>query len=255
MTFLTISDVHIKESGDKSEKLLINFLELALEKKVEKVFLLGDIFDLMVGGHLLYQESYPNTFKAIEKVLKAGIRVIQLEGNHDFHFKKLITMLLKQWGLEVSVWEYLTAPSVEEINGHRFLFAHGDEIELGNESYKRYRKFIRSGFINFLANYVVSPRFTRSIGQNASHKSRERNTERYSEMYEEEKVRPLFRESAQLAAKRYNVNTVICGHSHCYDEFSQDNFQYFNNGFLPRTKKCFYFDGEGVKPLDLSSGS
>ena len=253
MTFVTISDVHIKQKGDLPSELFIKFLKYAIQKKVKKVYLLGDVFDLLVGGHLLYEKSYPEVFGALKKVIEEGIKITQLEGNHDFHFEPLIKKLLKKWDYDSSVWTYSAEPIVEQNSEKRILFAHGDEIELGNESYKKYRAFIRSSFIKFLANKIVSPYITRAIGQNASKKSRKRNTKRYDEKYEEEKVRPLFRESALQAAIEYNVDIVICGHSHCFDHFEKEGLLYFNNGYLPRTKKFFYFDGENIEAIELDS--
>jgi UDP-2,3-diacylglucosamine hydrolase len=254
MTFLTISDVHIKEEGDLSEELFLSFLSHAISNDIKKVYLLGDIFDLLVGGHLLYEEVYPKVFTALRNVLEHNIQIVQLEGNHDFHFENLIKKLLKKWKVKDSLWTYHNTPLVENYDGKRILFAHGDEIEIGNETYKRYRRFIRSKPIYFLANYLVSPKLTRAIGQNASRKSRLRNTKRYDAKYEEENVRPLFRDSAKAAAIEYEADIVICGHSHCFDIFEKETFSYYNNGYLPRSKQCFYYDGNSLGVLDLNSG-
>ncbi len=253
MKFITISDVHIKEEGDFSEKLFLSFLDQAKFLAVDKVYLLGDIFDLLVGGHLYYETIYPQVFLKLNLLLKSGIKIIQLEGNHDFHFKALIDKLLKKWQMSPEMWKYESSPVVEIVDGKRILFAHGDEIEIGNESYKKYRRFIRSGAINFLANKVVSPRITRKIGQRASHKSRKRNNIRYDEKYEEEKVRPLFRASAVQASSQYNASIVICGHSHCFDMHEEDSVYYLNNGYVPRTQKFFYFDGEKFESIKLDT--
>jgi UDP-2,3-diacylglucosamine hydrolase len=253
MKFITISDVHIKEEGDSSEELLLRFFKKAKELEVGTIYLLGDVFDLLVGGHLLYESAYPRVFSTMREALERGVEIVQLEGNHDFHFEALVKKLLLKWNVEESRWKYETAPLVREYNQDKILFAHGDEIELGNESYKRYRRFIRSGLINFLANKVVSPKFTRAIGKRASRKSRKRNTDRYNEKYEEEKVRPLFRKTAMQASDDYGVNIVICGHSHCFDIFEEKGLKYYNNGYLPRTKKCFFYDGVSVESIDLDS--
>ncbi len=75
MKFVAISDVHIKHSQDDASRLLVKFLNHSEVKNSEKIFLLGDIFDLMCGPHEEYFERFNDVFSAIESHISAGREV------------------------------------------------------------------------------------------------------------------------------------------------------------------------------------
>ncbi len=254
MKFVSISDVHIKEPGDKAEKLFLQFLDSAETKESEVIFLLGDIFDLLVGQGYEVVERYKVIFSCIKDLLKSGKKIIQYEGNHDFHFQKLVSDLSHSWGLEKNQWEYKTKPMAISYGSDKILFCHGDEIEIGNYGYKFYRMWIRSWPIHFLSNYVVPGKWVQAIGDDASKKSRERNNNRYSEELMNEEVRPKFRMAARKASVKYGTSIVVCGHSHCKDEYREEGLQYFNNGYFPISKSFIYGDGEEIKLISLPTG-
>ncbi len=241
MKFVCISDVHIKLSGDLPANLFLKYLKSSQTKESDTVFLLGDIFDLLVGGHEEYIEKHQEIFDEIIRLISEGKRFYHFEGNHDFHFEKLISALLKRNDLPREKWVYLKKPLVLDVGGTATLFAHGDEIEIENLNYKIYKSFIRSSIIKILANYVVPFRIVDSIGQNASKNSRERNVKSYSSETNEY-VRDKFRRSFKTAQKKYGVKDVICGHSHCLDNYREDGL-YLNNGFFPATRTFTYYDG------------
>lgn len=54
MKYAVISDVHVKHPGDNAEKLLLTFLRNDEVRSSDAIFLIGDIFDLMVGPHSQY---------------------------------------------------------------------------------------------------------------------------------------------------------------------------------------------------------
>lgn len=249
--FVSISDVHIKEPGDKAEQLFLNFIESEETKQADYIFLLGDIFDLLVGSGYEVESRYSKVFMKIEECLKQGKKIFQYEGNHDFHFQNLVKHLCKKWSVDSKNWQYLKKPRVFDINGRKILFCHGDEIEIGNYSYKFYRLWIRSFPIHILSNHIVPPKWVQAIGDNASRKSRERNNDRYDENLIDEHVRPRFREAARRAADKYKADVVICGHSHCLDEYSRESIQYFNNGYFPITHSFISGDSEGISIIVL----
>lgn len=49
MQIVTISDVHIRPNCEKSYAVWENFLTHSKVKSADKIILLGDIFDLMIG--------------------------------------------------------------------------------------------------------------------------------------------------------------------------------------------------------------
>jgi UDP-2,3-diacylglucosamine hydrolase len=249
MQFVTISDVHIKEPGDKQEELFLKFLESDEVSKSSIIFLLGDIFDLVVGGHEDYYEKYKTVFDKLSQQCGKGKKIIQFEGNHDFHFPRLIKLIQEKNSLSEGSWEYHKKPLVLELQNRRILFAHGDEIEIENLSYNIYKAFIRSWPINFLANSVVPFSFVDGVGQYLSRKSRNRNNKRYSDELNEI-IKDKFRRTFKKAQKDFKVDDVICGHSHCLD-FYIDKGIYLNNGFFPATEKFNFFDGSEYRQVKL----
>ena len=89
MKFSAISDVHVKTSGDPAEVLLLSFLRNEDVQSSDIIFLLGDIFDLMIGPHSQYFVRFQNFFQEIRRLLLKGKKICYVEGNHDFHIKNL----------------------------------------------------------------------------------------------------------------------------------------------------------------------
>ncbi|MCR9206461.1 MAG: UDP-2,3-diacylglucosamine diphosphatase [Halobacteriovoraceae bacterium] len=250
MKFVAVSDVHIKIEGDKAERLFHQFLQHPLTTQANAIFLLGDIFDLIVGGHKEYLQAYPKTFDLLKKHLKEGKRIYQFEGNHDFHFEALLKYLKKEWELPDDSWTYHTNPMELTIDEKKFLFAHGDEIEIENPTYQRYRKFIRSGVINFLANKVVPFKIVNGIGVRASKKSRERNKKRYEVQEINPVVQDKFRRVFDIEREARNLDFLVCGHSHCKDLYEKEGW-YSNNGYFPQTQTFTSYDSGKINHIKL----
>ncbi len=145
---------------------------------------------------------------------------------------------------------YKNKPEVFNLNNQKILFCHGDEIEIGNYSYKFYRLWIRSFLIKFLADYIVPSKWVQSIGDNASKKSRERNNYRYNEEQVDMEVKPRFRKAAKKAAQKSGAEVIVCGHSHCLDDYSE-SIHYFNNGYFPITKTFVAGSEENIKLVSI----
>lgn len=228
MSILTISDVHIKKVNDKAYLLFMSFLEKAKSEDVETVFFLGDIFDLMVGEHQEYIEAFPELFLNIKEIARKK-RVYFLEGNHDFHLESILIKYI-----DSPLFEYSSGAKILKYQKQVILFCHGDDIELGNLSYKFYKFLIRSRFVKMLAVTCLKYETIKWIGDWASNRSRQRHVNRYSKDLDEF-IKAKFRDSAIVAADRYLVNGVVAGHSHMKDLFMNEEFVYMNNGYFPMT--------------------
>jgi UDP-2,3-diacylglucosamine hydrolase len=249
MKFVAISDVHIKEKGDDSYHLFLQFLRHPLTQQSDKIFLLGDIFDLLVGGHLEYYKRFESLFDEIVSLIKSGKKVIQLEGNHDFHFVDLIYFIKNKHQLKDEDWLYSTEPVF--LNSEGIMLAHGDEIEIENPKYQQYRSLIRSDFINLLANTLVPFRIVDKIGRRASEKSREVNSNRYDGHSDNEKVKERFRRMFKELQVEHQLKNLVCGHSHCADFFETDDGIYVNNGYFPKTRLFTYYENGCLMQKEL----
>ena len=225
-TIYAISDVHVKGNQDNSE-ILKEFLSLSF-KEGDVIYFLGDIFDLLVGPHAEYKQVYPWFFEFIEECKEQGVEVNYVEGNHDFHIENLF----KDSSINI-----LKGPQIKVWNDKKILLCHGDEIELGNSTYKIYKKFITSKPLNIVANYIMPYPVLRHIGERASQNSRNRNKNRYGNSQQNIEIRDRFRMTAIEAMNKFNVDIVLCGHSHFWDEFHFEGKSYYNCGFVPTSQK------------------
>ncbi len=237
MKFSAISDVHVKKSGDSAEDLLLSFLKNDDVKSSDIIFLLGDIFDLMIGPHSQYFSRFQNFFKELELILNRGVKVYYVEGNHDFHISKLYRNFLKVHS-HLNNSSFVMAPFFE-INDHgkKIYLAHGDDIELNNTNYKLFKAFVTSWPLKTFANYFMPHFFIKSVGEFSSEKSRKRNNKRYSQDSDLTPVRENFRASVEYFYKINPSQIYVLGHSHVKDHYiSENGFEYVNNGYAQHTK-------------------
>ncbi|MDC1173849.1 UDP-2,3-diacylglucosamine diphosphatase [Bacteriovoracaceae bacterium] len=240
------SDIHIKEKGDEGYQYLFSFLKSPKIQNSDKVILLGDIFDLMVGNRIEYITEFEEIFQLLKKLCEKGVEVYFFEGNHDFH----IDRIFKEYFSEFSnKFKFIKDDKVIiNIGKTRMRLSHGDDLEVDNLSYQRYKKVIRSQFIKLLADKVVPYRFVRAIGVKASKKSRKRNNKYFNQ---EDKIKEKFRNYALKVQEEENIDVLICGHSHVQDFFITDNFKYINNGYAQKTNSFIYINNQNIEFISL----
>lgn len=237
MSLSIISDVHIRNSSDERHDLFLSFLRNEKVQNSESIFLLGDIFDLVVGPYEEYISEFKEVYDELSNLLKNGKRIIYVEGNHDFCFSDMYLNSSNLNGIEV-----LKGGTVYTHQGKRIYLSHGDDFELGNTGYKFYRRFISSNFIKLLSSEITSYKFVKWVGDYQSKKSRERGVKNYGSGEKDEQIKSNFREGAENFSKMLNVDWVIGGHSHQKDLFEMNDFKYANNGFAPAEKTFIYIN-------------
>lgn len=237
MKFAAISDVHIKRAGDPAEHLLLSFLRNEDVQSSDVIFLLGDIFDLMIGPHSQYFVRYQAYFDELKKLLRKGIHVCYVEGNHDFHIRNLYRKFFEvNTDLDSSLFKI--QPYFEFFDAEKKIhLSHGDDMELGNPSYKFFKAVVTSLPLRYYANYLMPHFLIKGIGERSAQASRKRNNKRYSTESDLTPVRDNFRLSAEVFFKKNPSQIIVCGHSHVKDLYlSPNGFQYVNNGYAQHTK-------------------
>ena len=237
MKFSIISDVHVKKPGDSAEELLLRFLSTKDVESSDVIFLLGDIFDLMIGPHSQYLLRFQLFFDKIEKLLNKGVKICYVEGNHDFHIKKLYQAFFKLHA-HLDNSNFKMAPFFEfQDNGKKIYLAHGDDIELGNPEYRAFKSLVTSRPVEIFANYLMPHLFIKSLGEFSSEQSRKRNNKRYSSDSDLTPVKEKFRKSVEFFHATNSVEIIVLGHSHVKDHYvSPNGFEYVNNGYAQHTK-------------------
>jgi UDP-2,3-diacylglucosamine hydrolase len=214
----SISDIHIKSPTDKSYALLLDFLNHKEVSDSDGVLLLGDIFDFMMGEHKEYLDLYKDFFKALNSLLQNGKEVHFFEGNHDFHLEGLFKHHLKS-----EKFFYHTKGIQKTIGEKKVYFCHGDDIQIGDPTYKILKFVLRNRFSRFFSN-----------------KSRKRGQAYYSN---QDVIKEIFRKSAINFWKFNTADILVCGHSHCQDDFRpMENRKYLNNGYFPNSGNFLVID-------------
>lgn len=245
-----ISDVHIKKCQDKAYALLMSFFNHPMVKSSGAIYLLGDIFDFMVGRQKEYLELYKNYFHLLGELLNDGKEIHYFQGNHDVHVELNYRDYFRYHHITDHRFIYHDRPLVKRIWGKTFFFAHGDEIEIGNIGYKIYKAILSTPVTKLLAENILSYNLLHYLGESASEASRKRN-----KRYDPNLVRQSFRMAAtKLATKGYDY--IICGHSHIKDDYvyhgdRQCHFTYLNNGHALDSNTFIYLDKGQYSFIDL----
>lgn len=233
-----VSDVHIRHPKDEASQLFFQFLRHPKTLASKKVYLLGDIFDFMVGKHAPYLREYEEIFEEIKNLLNSHIEVHFVEGNHDFHLEELMRQAFSHLR---SSFFYHKGPFLTEVPGGKILSFHGDEIDAG-----AYRWFIRSCPAKALID-ALPYKVLRAAGQMASRSSRS-----YSGQFPPQRAKEKFRQQAQKVAQSYGARWVVCGHGHVKDLMAlSGGGSYANNGHFPVEKVFTHFDGKELSFVDL----
>ncbi len=251
-TIVAISDVHIKESNDDAEKLIINFFDHPDVQSADEIYLLGDIFDLVIGPHSQYFASYPNFFKKLGELLKAGKKIRYIEGNHDFHLKYLFKNYFKVFP-EIPEKNFeLKNEFISQSGGKSIHLSHGDDIEIENFGYKVFKFIVTSLPLRVYANYLMPYFLIKSVGEYASKKSRQRNNKRYSKVSDLEPVKIKFQKSFEIFYQKRSFDIYVAGHSHVKDLYaSKNNFLYVNNGYAQFSKSFIKIENGHVTFIDF----
>lgn len=237
MKFSVISDVHVKKAGDPAEELLLAFLRNPDVQSSDIIFLLGDIFDLMIGPHTQYFVRFQAYFDEIKKLLREGKRICYVEGNHDFHIKELYRKFFKV-NSDLNSDNFKMAEYFEFVDASKKIYlAHGDDIELNNPSYKKFKALVTSAPLRHYANNLMPHFLIKSVGEYSSEKSRKRNNKRYKAEADLTPVKENFRYSVEEFNKTHPCQVIVLGHSHVKDHYiSSSGFEYVNNGYAQHSK-------------------
>lgn len=231
MKISVTSDIHVRDNHPQSVSYLENFLINPLVQNSDYIIFLGDIFDLMVGPKYQYIQEFHFFFDKVKKLANAGKKVIYIEGNHDFHVKE--------------VFKQLNSPNIEVLSdcyelvdqGKRLRFEHGDELDLYNTSYQRWKKIYSSRFMGFLLKYIFPYKMIRAVGNAASQKSKKKGSRKFSLEKEKQKYRDNFKTYSQK-----DGDIFIMGHTHIQDEYEYEGKVYLNNGYPPSHHQFLYIE-------------
>lgn len=241
MKCAVISDIHIKNPGDESYQLLLSFLSKRDVQESSTWYFLGDIFDMMVGNHQEYLNVFPEFFSATYAFLSRGGTIHYLEGNHDFHLEKLFNSFLKNEN-----FHYHEKAFTQNLEGARFYFCHGDDIQTGDFGYIFLKNLLRNPISAFIIDKLMSFPFLQKLGKFMSGNSR-----KYSQT-DQVLVKEKYRKFAVRFLQKNPSDFLICGHSHVLDDCDLTGGRYINLGFPPTDQQYLLIDGPKVQLMPLN---
>ncbi len=138
--------IFISDSHDNvTRKTLHNFL-VKIQKQSQKppqLFLMGDMFELLVGEVSYTKTLFKDTIEVINTLSKE-IEVIYFEGNHDFNLKDIFP--------NAKLFPIKEQPTLFTFNDKKILLSHGDFTQSGN--YMLYTKIVRNHFVLKVLNFI-----------------------------------------------------------------------------------------------------
>ena len=130
---LFASDVHLSGHRPAAVAAFSAFLSGPV-RRADRLFLLGDIFDLWLGDDD-HRAPHPEVEAALAETVSAGIPVDMIRGNHDF--------LLGGAFAERTGCRLADEPLVTEIAGERTVLLHGDTLCTRDAEYQAFRRYAR----------------------------------------------------------------------------------------------------------------
>ena len=144
MRAVIIADAHIKGTDDPAQSSLAAFLATVAsgeDTRPEYLIILGDLFDFWAGVNPIVYNRYLPLLSALKEVSESRIKIIYLEGNHDFNMGRFFT---EELGADV-----YPRHCELSLDGTRTYLAHGDAVDKSLD-YSLWRWFVRSPFMRAL---------------------------------------------------------------------------------------------------------
>jgi UDP-2,3-diacylglucosamine hydrolase len=222
MKIAIFSDMHLRYDEKDSIALFEDLLKKLAEENPEsgnELWLLGDVFEVLVGPFREWKNRCPGIYAALEKLIGKGWKVLWIQGNHDFFIEDFVRAL----GIEVTDTEV-----VRTIAGKKIYLAHGDRVNQDDVKYLRWRAWTRSRSFQKAVLWLQKTggiRAIETVALKIGHRSRKQGPG----PDELNKIRSLYREFARWKwAEGYDL--VLLGHSHIEENLQDGKKAYQNLG-------------------------
>ncbi|MFT4061266.1 MAG: histidine phosphatase family protein [Edaphocola sp.] len=244
------SDFHLgipdMATSRERERLLCLWLD-EISKDAGALYLVGDIFDVWFEYKNVIPKGFTRFLGKLAALADAGLHIEAFSGNHDLWMRDYF-----QDELNIPIHHH---PLELEVNGKRFLIAHGDGLGPGDHGYKLLKSVLRNPMAQWLYRRLhpdtgvgVANYFSRLGPKHADTPEKE--------FLGEEKEWLMQYSRTMLAQKHYDY--FIFGHRHIAITWPlATNSLYVNLGDWIRHNSYAEFDGEQLalkyyKPLSSS---
>jgi len=190
----------------KAQTLLRFLISLRPQAAQTTLFLVGDVFDLWLGGHSYFVEKFKPLVEELKAFTAAGGKLHYFEGNHDLHLSGF-------WEGEVGAKVH-TGPEIFMFDDTVVRVEHGDEMDPEDSRYIFLRWLLRTWFMKFIILNLPGA-IVAMIGRWASSASRVYTDNKR----DEDRILNVIHTHAQKVYGQRHFDAIISGHVHLRDEF------------------------------------
>jgi UDP-2,3-diacylglucosamine hydrolase len=204
MKTVVFSDAHltVADSGRERMAQLVVFLRWIDPKQVDRVVILGDLFDFWFEYRHVIFSGYFDVLKAFADLKDGGVELHFVCGNHDLWAGRFLRDHL---GFIIH-----PEPVTLDFGGQRVLFVHGDGLNPRDWVYRMYKSVARAPWVIALFR-LLHPDWAMPLGRWVSCCSRRLfgsdDLSRGSEV-------ASLQDFARRALGEGRAEVVMCGHSH-----------------------------------------
>lgn len=197
MADLFLADLHLaaERPGPLTE---FHGLMAGYARYMERVFILGDLFDLWLGDDD-DSEPHDEVCRSLRQLSDAGPALYVMRGNHDF--------TLGEGFAERTGATLLDDPSVVEVQGRRVVLTHGDTLCTADRDYQDYRDRVQDPA--FVADFLAKPLAER---RRIAADIRERSAAAVEE--KDPAVMDASEEAVARAFREHASDLLVHGHTH-----------------------------------------
>ncbi|MEX0967347.1 MAG: UDP-2,3-diacylglucosamine diphosphatase [Bacteroidia bacterium] len=233
------SDFHLgipdHASSLERERKLVHWLT-QIEKDVEELFLLGDLFDFWFEYSQVVPKGFIRLQGKLAELADKGIPIHIFTGNHD--------LWMKDYFEQEQIGKIYRKHLIRSFNGKQFYLAHGDGLGPGDRSFKLMKKV----FLNPLCRRMFSwlhPGFGINLAHFFSHKSR-RSTGSSDGIFLGEDKEFLVLHAREVL-KTEPIDYFIFGHRHYPVHLHLNRSEFINLGDWITHFTYAVFDGETLE--------
>ena len=216
--WLFIADAHLREGDLEQQKRITRFFE-SEKGNLETLVILGDLFEFWFGFEPFAFEGYRPLLDKLNELVRTGVHICYIEGNHDFSLGRYFEETLKA--------EIAESHAAVDLDGKRIYMAHGDLVNRRDRFYRLFRCILRNA-LTYWVMRRVGPGVCKSVAGFLSSISTGKRVRKNPE-----RIELTFAEFA-VGKLREGFDVVILAHSHLPRSSSFDidgrKAHYFNVG-------------------------
>jgi UDP-2,3-diacylglucosamine hydrolase len=145
MRAIFIADAHLGKPADDNYRLMLRFLG-ELPGKTDLLLIAGDFFEFWLGDSAEPFPHYRPVLDALAAVTNSGVKLIFLEGNHDFHLQRYFR---REFNADV-----FPEATTLVLDGKKLFICHGDLINMADYGYRALRALFRNPLTRLLARIL-----------------------------------------------------------------------------------------------------